>query len=262
MRQASFFSRFVLPVYCLLLYFFLFAPIIVLILFSFNDSAFPYEWRGFSLRWYYALWHSTDIIAALKTSLIVAFSSVILSLVMGTMFVFYSSKTIFTRAIFMFYTTLAAPEIVLAVGALSFFSMLAVPLGITTLIAAHTIIGLGYVIPILQSRFEQLSKRYAEASYDLGATQGQTLTKVIVPLLLPSLFAASLLVFIISFDDFVISFFTAGSTTQTLPMYIYAMLRSGTSPVVNALSTLMLLVSCLIVLLFSLLQVKKMDMLQ
>ncbi len=261
MRDTKFFSQLALPLYTLLLYFFLFAPILVLILFSFNDSAFPYQWRGFSLRWYHELWYSIDIINALKTSLIVSGSAVFLSLVMGTLFVFYSEKTIFAKAVVLFYVTLAAPEIVLAVGLLSLFSLLSVPLGTTTLIAAHTILGLGYVIPILQTRFNQLSKQYTEASYDLGATQAQTLTRVIVPLLLPALLASGLLVFIISFDDFVLSFFNAGGSTQTLPMYIFAMLRSGTSPVVNALSVLMLLISCLVVVLFSLLKIKKMDIL-
>jgi len=162
----------------------------------------------------------------------------------------------------MFYASLATPEIVLAVGLLSFFSIFSIPLSLTTLIAGHTLIGLGYVIPILQTRFEELDKRYMEAALDLGATQGQAFWRIMIPLMWPAITAAALLVFILSLDDFLISFFCSGGSTQTLPIYIFVMIRSGATPVVNALSTLLLVVSSLLVLLFSSLKIKKTDLLQ
>lgn len=246
----------------LCLYLFLYIPIIVLVLFSFNDNEFTYQWSSFSLRWYRELFASTEIWDALKNSLIVATSSVFLSITMGVLLVFYSGNSFFKKSFLLFYGNLAVPEIVLAVGMLSFFAFFSIPLGLTTLIAGHTLIGLGYVVPIVHSRFIELDDRYTEASLDLGATQGQTLMKVVLPLLSPALFAAGLLVFIISLDDFVISFFCAGSSAQTLPIYIFSMIRAGASPVVSALSTVLLGMSSILVLIFSSLQIKKMDILR
>lgn len=241
---------------------FLYIPIIVLVIFSFNSKEYTYQWSSFSLRWYYELFDSIEIWDALKNSLIVAMSSVILSITMGVLLVFYSAHSYFKKAFLLFYGNLVVPEIVLAVGMLSFFTFFSMPLGITTLIAGHTLIGLGYVVPIVYARFIELDKRYTEASFDLGASNGQTLLRVILPLLSPALFASGLLVFIISLDDFILSFFCAGATMQTLPMYIFAMIRSGATPVVSALSTLLLVISSILVLIFSSLQIKKTDMLQ
>jgi len=149
------------------------------------------------------------------------------------------------------------PEIVLAVGLLSLFSFFSVSLGATTLIVGHTLLGLGYVIPILHGRFAEMDANLIEASYDLGATQRQTFFKIVLPLLSPALIAAGLLVFIISLDDFIISFFCAGASVQTLPLYIFTVIRTGASPMINALSTIMLLVSSVLVLALSFFQVKK-----
>lgn len=256
------FSRYFFPLVVVATYLFLYIPIIVLVLFSFNDNEFTLQWSSFSLRWYHELFASVEIWDSLKNSLIVAVSSVMLSLTMGILLVFYSAHTAFNKAYLMFYGNLAVPEIVLAVGMLSFFSFFSIPLGLTTLIAGHTIIGLGYVIPIVYARFIELDDRYTEASLDLGATQGQTFLKIILPLLSPALMAAGLLVFIISLDDFLISFFCAGASTQTLPMYIFSMIRAGASPVVSALSTVLLGISSILVLIFSSLQIKKMDILR
>lgn len=243
-------------------YLFLYVPIVILVLFSFNSSDLPFAWEGFSLKWYYALWQSSDIWLALKNSLIVATSSVVLSLMIGLLFVYYGVRNFLGRFFVMFYASLAVPEIVLAVGLLTLFSFFSVPLGLTTLIAGHTLIGLGYVVPILHSQYEELDKRYMEAALDLGASEGQTLRRVMVPLLLPSLMAAGLLVFVLSLDDFIISFFCTGGSTQTLPIYIFVMIRSGATPMINALSTILLVVSSLLVLLFSSLKIKKTDLLQ
>ena len=243
------------------IYLFLYVPIIILVLFSFNNSTFPYVWKGFTLRWYSELWASTQVWDALKNSLLVACTSAVLSLTMGVLAVLYATRSWLARFFVLFYATLAIPEIVLAVGLLSFFSFFSVPFGLTTLIAAHTLMGLGYVVPLVQARFSELDYALTEASMDLGATRAQTFWRVIIPMLFPALFASALLVFIISLDDFIISFFCSGGSTQTLPMYIFSMIRSGTTPVVNALSTMLLLVSSLLVLLFSSLNIKKTDML-
>jgi spermidine/putrescine transport system permease protein len=133
---------------------------------------------------------------------------------------------------------------------LGFFTLISIPLGLTTLVLAHTVLGLGFVIPIIYARFLELDYRMTEASLVLGATPMQTFFKVTLPLLRPSLIVTGLLIFIISFDDFILSYFCAGSTSQTLSLYILSMLRSGISPIVNALSAVLLLFSSILVLLF------------
>ncbi|MBI3236257.1 MAG: ABC transporter permease subunit [Chlamydiales bacterium] len=142
------------------------------------------------------------------------------------------------------------PETVLAVSLLGFFSLFSIPLGLLTLILAHSVLGLGFVIPIVYARFVELDARMTEASLVLGATPFQTFFKVTLPLMRPSLITTGLLVFIISFDDFILSYFCAGSSSQTLSLYILSMLRSGISPVVNALSAVLLLLSSALVFLF------------
>lgn len=227
----------------------------MLILFSFNKNAFTYQWTGFTFEWYHQLLKSSEIWSALHNSLLVASISVIFSISMGAIFVFFGTKV--RQLLLLFYGSLTIPEIVLAVGMLSFFVVTQVPLGITALIAGHTLLGLGYVIPIIYIRFNELDTELIEASLDLGATQIQTFFKIVLPWLMPALFAASLLVFIISFDDFVISFFCTSAASQTLPIYIFSMIRAGEMPIVSALSAVLLFVSSLLVLLFSALQIKR-----
>ncbi len=251
-----------LPVYVALLYLFLYLPIAVLVIFSFNNNPFTYHWHGATMKWYYQLFASDEVWDALCNSLVVAMSSVCLSLSLGVLFVFYATRLWVQRLLFMFYGTLAAPEIVLAVGMLSFFSFFSVSLGVTSLIAGHTLIGLGYVVPIIYARYNELDIELLEASYDLGATQAQTFYLIVIPLLSPALFAAALLVFIISLDDFIIAFFCAGASTQTLPLYIFSMLKTGATPMINALSTLLLIASSLLVLIFSSLQVRKLGIMR
>lgn len=248
-----------LPLFVSLAYLFLYVPIALLVLFSFNDDPFAYGWIGFTTKWYALLFDSVEVWDALKNSFVVATSSVILSLAMGTLLVFYSEQRVMNKVMGLFYGSLAIPEIVLAVGLLSFFSFFSVALGLPSLIACHTLIGLGYVVPIIYARYNELDKSIIEVSYDLGATRQQSFRTIILPLLSPALVSGALLVFIVSFDDFLLSFFCSGAATQTLPVYIFSLIRAGTSPVVNALSTVLLLISSFLMLLFFSVQVKKTD---
>lgn len=260
-RSRNIFLTYLLPILAVCGYLFMYVPIAVLVLFSFNKSDMPFDWTGFSTKWYHALWASTDIWHALQNSLIVASTSVLLSVTISLFFVVYSPQTFLRRFFIMFYASLAIPEIVLAVGLLSLFSFLSIPLGLTTLIAGHTLIGLGYMVPIVHARYMDLDKRYMEASLDLGASAGQTVRLVMIPLLMPSLVAGSLLVFVLSLDDFILSFFCSGGSSQTLPIYIFVAIRSGATPMINALSTILLVVTSLLVLIFSSLKVKKTELL-
>lgn len=249
--------RGILPAFCGLVFIFIYLPIMVLIVFSFNKVAFPYRWVGFSLQWYHELFRSPEIWVALKNSLFVAISSAFLSLSMGLLFLFYGARTALKKLTPLFYANLIVPEIFLAVGLLSVFTCIGLPRGLGTLIVAHTILGMSFAIPILATRFAELEASMVEASLDLGATLTQTFFRVIIPLMRPALVAAGLLVFIISFDDYIIAFFCTSATVQTLPLYIFAMVRTGVSPVINALSAGLLLFSSLLVMIVYFLRLGK-----
>lgn len=235
-------ARMILPVFAAALYIFLYLPVIVLVAYSFNSGEFPAAWKGFSCVWYKELWYSQEIWRAFKNSMIIGVTASCMSVTMSLMFLYNARKLSYDIASF-FYTNLIAPDIVLAIGLLSFFSYMTVPLGRISLIAGHTLLGLGFAIPILKARFDEMDPRMIEASYDLGARSWYTFWHVVMPFMRPAIFVAFLLVMIISLDDFLITFFCAGSSVQTLSLYIFTMIRSGISPIVNALSTLMLVVS-------------------
>jgi len=230
------------------MYLFLYLPIAILILFSFNNAHFPAPWRGFTLDWYRQLYHAPQIWDALTNSLIVAGCATGMTLILSMLLILYRMQGgNVERWLPGFYVNLVVPEIVLAVGLLSLFTMLAMTPGIPTLVVAHSVLCFGYVMPIVYQRYQEIDRRMIEASLDLGASQAQTFYRVIMPLLTPALLTGSVLAFVVSLDDFVLAYFCAGASAQTLPLYILSMLRTGVSPVVNALSTLVLLISSLCV---------------
>ena len=230
---------------------FLYVPIIILIVFSFNTKSFPAPWAGFTTHWYQELFQASELWHSFFNSLVIALGSACISLAMGVLLIFYrASGGKIGRFLSLFYGNLVIPETVLAIGLLGYFTTLNIPLGISTLIAAHTVLGLGFVIPVLYTRYLSLDPKLTEASLDLGASPLQTFFKVTLPMLRPSMIATGLLVFIISFDDFILSYFCSGAQIKTFSLYLLAMLRSGLSPVVNALSAIMLLFSCGLVTLF------------
>lgn len=262
MVRGTVFGRFFLPLFVALTYLFLYVPIIVLIIYSFNQNALSADWGGFTTEWYYELFQSGEVWDALKNSLIVASISTVLSIAIGSLLIFFCRRSYLDNVIFLFFANLAIPEIVLAVGLLSFFYMTSISLGITTLVAAHTALGLGYVVPIVHARYAELDRNLIEASMDLGATELQTFYKIVLPLLMPAIWGAGLLVFVISLDDFVFSFFCSGAGVATLPMYIFSLVRTGSTPAVNALSTLLLIASSLLIMIFWAFQSKKVGILR
>lgn len=234
-----------------LFYCFLYLPLIVLLVFSFNTEGFPSPWKAFTLEWYGELFHSSLLWHAFANSLIVATFSTTICLGLGLFLIFYATQGgRVGSTLSLFYGNLVIPETVLAVSLLGFFTFFSIPLGLITLIFAHTVLGLGIAIPILYARYQELDPKLKEASYVLGATPTQTFFRVTLPMMLPTIVTTSLLVFILSFDDFVLSYFCAGSTAQTLSLYILSMIRSGISPVVNSLSAVLLLLSSILVFTF------------
>ena len=254
-ERRHIFLRIMHPLAVSLAYIFLYLPIAVLVIFSFNKSATSVEWTGFSLDWYKQMISNSELLESLKVSLIVAFSSMILSITLGTALVFASRWWKRTFIFNIFYANIVFPEIIIAIGLLSFFTLFRVPLGYGSLIVGHTLIGLGFVIPIVRARFHELDPFLTEASADLGATNLQTFRKILIPLLVPSLVASSLLVFTLSLDDFLIAFFCSSANVQTLSVYVFSMVREGVNPSINAISTCLLLLSSLFVLVLSFMNV-------
>lgn len=236
------------PAFIFCLYLFLYVPITILLVFSFNDASFPAPWHGFTLKWYKELAHSSHLWNSFFTSLVVAVSATTLSALAGLLLVFCAAQGgRIGRYLSLYYANIIIPETVLGVGLLAFFAMLRIPLGLTTLIISHTVLGLGFVIPIVYQRFTELDPKLKEASQILGATEIQTFFKVTLPMLKPAFIVSGLLVFVLSFDDFILSYFCSGSDSQTLSLYILSMIRSGVSPVVNALSAILFLISSTLV---------------
>jgi spermidine/putrescine transport system permease protein len=239
-----------LPLFVIAMYLFLYLPIIIMLVFSFNKNKLGYVWTGFTFEWYQQLFNSRELLFALSNSLIIAFSAVFLSLCLSVMIVYSLGKRL-DKFFSLFYASAMVPEIIMAVGLMAIFSQMHVQLGLVTLIIGHTLLGLGFSVPIIHPRYSELQESIIEASYDLGASKWQTFYKIILPYLYPSLLSAGLIVFIFSLDDFLISFFCTGPSSQTLSLYIFAQIRSGVSPTINALSMGMLLVSTILVLLYS-----------
>ncbi len=253
-KLKNFFKKMVTACSVAVVYLFFYIPIVVLIAFSFNSAAFPSPWTSFTLAWYHELFNTPYVWYAFLNSFIIAFCATAISIVLSLALVYlrmFRRRSSQLESLFsLFYINLIVPEVVLGVGLLTFFVLCGVPLGIVTLIVAHTVLGLGFAVPLIHGRFDELDIRLIEASLDLGATVHQTFFSIIMPLLRSTIIASALLIFIISFDDFVLSYFCAGTSVQTLSLYLLSMLRTGISPMMNALSTLLFILSSLLVLLF------------
>jgi len=229
-----------------LVYAFLYIPIAVVVLLSFNEAGMPTAWSGFSLKWYAALANSQKILGAAWNSLLVATAVTIISTVLGTLLAFSIEARGRKRGAGALDAFLAMPliipDIVLAIGLLSLFTGLKMTLGLYSIVLAHVTFDLAYVCMVVRTRLKHFDFALVEASADLGAGPVRTFFKVVLPAILPGVVAAALLAFTLSLDEFIIAYFTAGagSASTTLPMQIYAMIRFGVTPEINALATVTL----------------------
>jgi spermidine/putrescine transport system permease protein len=230
---------------------FMYLPILVLAFYSFNQSPYSATWQGFTLDWYNRLFNDERILSALQNSLIVAFSALGISAILGTLMAVglgryrFPGKTLY-RGIS--YLPLIIPDIAIAVATLVFLAAFAIPLNIWTIVAAHVVFCLAYISLVVSSRLTNLDPHLEEAALDLGATPVQAFIKVLLPQLMPGIIAGCLLAFILSLDDFLIASFTAGSGFNTLPIEIFSRIRTGVKPDINALSVILIVVSALIAL--------------
>lgn len=231
---------------------FLYLPILVLIAFSFNSSRYNASWTGFTWDWYVTLFKNSQVLDALFNSLIVAVVATIVSTLLGSLTAIglHKNKIRFRNAVDgMIYLPIIIPEIVMGLSLLILFSQLQIPLGRTTIIIAHITFCISFVVITVSARLEGMGMQLDEAAQDLGATPFQTFRYVTLPLILPGILAGALMAFTLSIDDFVISFFVAGTGSNTLPLYIYGMVKRGITPEINALSTIMIVVTILLVIL-------------
>jgi len=290
-RAAAFswrrFGSFVISTEAVVAFVFLYIPIVILIVFSFNVSRFPSVWSGFTLDWYTSLlrgggvlglsgvteanqdFASAGIIGTFKNSMIVAFFSTIISTVLGTMVALGMERFRFKlRAALdiMLYLPVVIPEITMGISLAVFFNLVfkaattafalqpPLALGYATIIIGHVAFNISFVAIVVRARLAGMDRTLEEAAQDSGANEWQTFTRIVLPLIMPGVIGGALLAFTLSLDDFVITFYTAGIGTSTLPLFVYGMIRFEVTPAINAISTLMLAGSMVLVVLSLLLQ--------
>lgn len=226
---------------------FFYLPIVILVANSFNSSRFGGSWESTSLKWYLRLMHEPSIWHALTNTLVIAGTATLASMVLGTSAAFALHRFAGTRLqklhYSVIYTPLVLPEILMGLSMLLFFVQLKVRLGLATIAIAHVTFCLSYVAMTVLARLQDFDFAIIEAAQDLGAGWWTTVWRVLVPMLAPGILAGGLLAFTLSIDDFVISFFVAGPGSTTLPIKIYSMIKYGAPPLINALSTLLLVIT-------------------
>jgi spermidine/putrescine transport system permease protein len=229
-----------------LVYAFLYLPIVILMVLSLNKAGLPTVWSGVSLEWYGKLFHNQKILQAAWNSLVVATISTLLATLLGTALAIgvERAKPSSARDALLF-APMIIPDIVLAIALLSFFTLLKFTLGLHSIIIAHVVFNIAFVCAVVRARLKSFDWSLTEVSRDLGASHATTFRLITLPLILPAIIAGALLAFTLSIDEFIIAFFTAGAgqSSTTLPMQIYAMIRFGVTPEINALATIIMLVS-------------------
>ena len=233
-----------------LVYFFLHVPIAVLAVFSFNDSKYSVEWKGFTWRWYERLLDRADILDALQASLIVGGASTLIATVLGTLLALGLARGGFRGAGAIessIYLPVVTPEIVFGISLLVMFSATSIELGLATIIIAHVAFNISFVAILVRARLEGMDRSLEEAALILGADEWTTFWRITVPQLWPAIVSGALLAFTMSFDDYVITSMVAGPGSTTLPITIYSMVRRTVEPSINALSTILLLGTSLVI---------------
>ena len=234
-----------------LVYVFLYAPIAILVLFSFNRTSQTAVWQGFTLEWYRNLLHDELILVSVRNSLVIGVATTVAATVIGTLaalamgrFEFRGKGT--TKNLL--YLPIIIPEIVIGAALVTFFGAARLRLSILTVVIAHVVFSISYVTIVVRARLSGFDRSLEEAALDLGARPVQTFFRVTLPLILPGIVSGALLVFTVSIDDYVITSFVAGVGSTTLPLQIYSMLKVGVTPEVNAVSTLLLAVTVVLIL--------------
>ena len=232
----------------ILLFTFLYLPLVVLVVLSFNDAQRSViSWRGFSTRWYGEVLDDPAIIEALGTTFAIAAVATVFSVVVGTLLALglerYTRSSLLDSTV---YVPVLIPDIVTGIALLSFYSLIQLPLGTGTIVVAHSVFGIAFAAAIVRTRLRGFDRSIEEASLDLGVKEIPTFFKITLPVIWPGIISAALVVFTLSVDEFVIAYFTAGQTV-TFPIQVYSMIRFGVTPAINAVATLMLALSMILI---------------
>lgn len=237
-------------------------PLLMVVVFSFNDSKLTVGWKGFTLRWYQELFRDAALMEALENSILLGVLSCLFAAVIGTLGAIGMARVHFkTKGMMEYMSTIPmiVPEIILAMAFMAFFSTLGLPFGMVTLVIAHTAFCIPYVFMMVKARLVGIDKSLEEAARDLGASPARTFWDITLPLIMPAVLSGCILAFAMSFDDVVISLFVTGPTLSTLPIKVYTQLKTGVTPEINALCTVILLVVMIGLFVYSFLTSEKKD---
>ena len=240
------FSRIFMGIVLVVMY----LPIVLLVIYSFNESKISSVWGGFSIKWYQQLFRDKEMFKALWNSIVLGVSSSVCAAVIGTLGAFGMTKIkCKANGVMEYISTLPImiPEIILAMVFLAFFSLLGLPFGMTTLILGHTAFCIPYCFMLVKARLVGMDASLAEAARDLGASEWQVFRDITLPLIAPAIASGMVLSFAMSFDDVIISLFVTGVNVNTLPIRVYTQIKTGVTPEINALCSLMLLATLILV---------------
>jgi spermidine/putrescine transport system permease protein len=240
-----------LLVVALIAYLFLYVPLAVVVVYSFNDSTMNARWVGFTLDWYRRLFRDGEMLTAAWNSLLIGLVASAISTALGTMAGFAMYRYRLRLLPVLVVAPIAIPEILMGVSLLIFFVTVNLTLGLLSVILAHIAFCIGFVAIVVRARLAGMDESLVEAARDLGATPAQAFRLVTLPLIMPGVIAGALMAFTLSIDDFVITYFTAGADTMTLPLKIYTMVKVTVTPEVNAVSTLLMLLTLVLILVAS-----------
>jgi spermidine/putrescine transport system permease protein len=232
-------------------YAFLYIPLVIVIVYSFNNSRLNAEWVGFTLDWYDRLFHNEDMLAAAGNSLMIALTASIVATILGTMAGVAMYRYQLRLLPLLVLTPIAIPEILMGVSLLIFFVLVNFTLGLVSVTLSHIAFCIGFVAIVVRARLAGMDESLTEAARDCGATPWEAFRYVTLPLIMPGVIAGALMAFTLSIDDFVITFFTAGAGTVTLPLQIYSMIKIAVTPEVNAVSSLLMLLTLALIIVAS-----------
>ncbi|MBS1154327.1 MAG: spermidine/putrescine transporter permease [Proteobacteria bacterium] len=226
-----------------LVYAFLYLPLLIVVIYSFNDSRLNAEWVGFTLHWYHVLFADEQMLSAARNSLVIALITSGIATFLGTMagLAMYKYKLRLLPVLVL--TPIAIPEILMGLSLLVFFVTLNFTMGFVSITLAHIAFCIGFVAIVVRARLQGMDEALVEAARDLGATPFNAFRLITLPLIMPGIVAGALMAFTLSIDDFVITYFTAGAGATTLPLQIYSMLKIAVTPEVNAISSLLMLLT-------------------
>ena len=233
-----------LRIYAFLAYAYIYLPILILVIFSFNTQKLNVRWEGFTLDWYGVLFRDANVLEALRNSLVVATISTLVATVIGTMAALALQRYSFRgrgASESLLYIPVIIPEVVMGIALLAFFAQMNIRLGLTTITLAHIAFSIPFVTLVVRARLHGFDKSIEEAAMDLGANEFTTFWRITLPTIMPGVLSGAMLAFTLSLDDYVITYFTAGPGSTTLPLRVFSMVRFAVTPEVNALSTLWVL---------------------